>query len=390
MSAIDFQALLIEERKRLRAERANAANAAAAPSAEIAAAPAQQPACLPLDVHYELPARCGRPTLRQEHRVNCGLDFIQHIPEWCTPEEEQELLRCVDGADSRRWTMLRGRRLQSLGGVPRAPPEMMSREPLPTWVQSVCDALVACGAFPADKPPNHVLLNEYQPGQGIDAHKDGPIYAPYVAILSLNSTAAFEFLEEIDSTDDSVAAPSRVAVARLLLPPRGVLIFSGEAYEHKLHRVPARHDDDLQQPGLVRLDSELTDGTAIAAARCLPRSRRVSLTVRHVLHSTGGDNAAARDKAAPPPAMPLPAQRYEVAKLSGPNERSPQCSPSVPRCAAAEADEATQHAARSASHASDEAGRAPSKHHAVVDLHTTASCSSADRAASSPQSLSIS
>ena len=39
-----------------------------------------------------------------------------------------------------------------------------------------------------------MLLNEYQPGQGIDAHRDGPLYAPRVAILSLCSHCAFEFL----------------------------------------------------------------------------------------------------------------------------------------------------------------------------------------------------
>lgn len=32
---------------------------------------------------------------------------------------------------------------------------------------------------------NHVLVNEYQPGQGIMAHQDGPLYTPAVAILSL-------------------------------------------------------------------------------------------------------------------------------------------------------------------------------------------------------------
>jgi alkylated DNA repair dioxygenase AlkB len=32
---------------------------------------------------------------------------------------------------------------------------------------------------------NHVLVNEYAPGQGILSHQDGPLYAPAVAILSM-------------------------------------------------------------------------------------------------------------------------------------------------------------------------------------------------------------
>lgn len=31
--------------------------------------------------------------------------------------------------------------------------------------------------------PNHVLVNAYQPGQGIMPHEDGPLYHPAVAIL---------------------------------------------------------------------------------------------------------------------------------------------------------------------------------------------------------------
>ena len=396
MSAIDFQALMLEERKSLRAARAKAAAAAAdpaaaaAPTAAAAAAPSQEPPGS-LDVHYQLTERSDRPTLQTKHRVTCGVDVIEHIPDWCTPEEERELMRCVDGADARRWTPLRGRRLQSLGGLPRPPPEMMSREPLPTWVQSVCDALVASGAFPADTPPNHVLLNEYTPGQGIDAHKDGPLYAPHVCILSLNSTATFEFLEEVSPPGDGApptaeessaamaSAPTRTAVARLLLPPRGVLVFSGDAYENKLHRVPPRHEDDPQQVGLIRLDGEGASAAAAAGgedclavgARCLPRSRRVSLTVRHVLRSTPGAELAEEDAgetANTASAVPLHVQRHEIAKLFGP-KHSPQASPSAPRRKAPSARGAGAGAAP-AQHATAESQSADSDAHQAVRSST--------------------
>ena len=147
--------------------------------------------------------------------------------------------------ETERWTQLRGRRLQNLGGLPRPLPEGFASEPLPDWVGAVCDALVCSGVFPPDEPPNHVLLNEYQPGEGIDAHRDGPLYAPRVAIVSLGSACSFDFV-----TND-VARDVR---ASLLLPPRGVLIFSGEAYESLLHTVPALTTDADRQ-GLIRLDA---------------------------------------------------------------------------------------------------------------------------------------
>ena len=35
------------------------------------------------------------------------------------------------------------------------------------------------------KTPNHVLINEYEPGQGIMPHEDGAAYHPVVATVSL-------------------------------------------------------------------------------------------------------------------------------------------------------------------------------------------------------------
>jgi alkylated DNA repair protein alkB family protein 6 len=42
-------------------------------------------------------------------------------------------------------------------------------------------------------PINHILVNEYLPGQGIMPHQDGPLYHPVVAILSLGSPALMHF-----------------------------------------------------------------------------------------------------------------------------------------------------------------------------------------------------
>ena len=155
-------------------------------------------------------------------------------------------------------------------------------------MQALCDAMVDCGVFEPSAPPNHVLINDYAPGEGIDAHRDGPLYAPNVAILSLGSHCSFEFV-----TDDL----QRNIISSLVLPPCGLLVFRDGAYESCLHRVPAVLTD-RPTSSAIRLDhdaapegaqSVLASGASDQAAgapstRPLDRGRRVSFTIRRVLH----------------------------------------------------------------------------------------------------------
>lgn len=62
---------------------------------------------------------------------------------------------------------LSGRRLQNHGGIVHA--KGLIPAPIPRWLQQLLKALPAqlLGLFPADQPPNHVLINSYQPGCGI-------------------------------------------------------------------------------------------------------------------------------------------------------------------------------------------------------------------------------
>jgi len=72
--------------------------------------------------------------------------------------------------------------------------------------------------------------------------------------------------------------------------PRASFTGGEEAYTQHLHTVPGKAEDDLALPGLVRLDAGAAAGAAAGAtavqgaadSRFLPRSRRLSLTVRRV------------------------------------------------------------------------------------------------------------
>ena len=97
-----------------------------------------------------------------------------------------------------------------------------------------------------------LLVNEYQPGQGITAHVDSPRFSGTVVSLSLGSSCVMEFTQR-GSTEKHV----------LLLEPRSALVLSEAARTEWQHAIPKRKND-------------LWTGDKI------PRSRRLSLTFRRV------------------------------------------------------------------------------------------------------------
>lgn len=61
--------------------------------------------------------------------------------------------------------------------------------------------------------PNHVLVNEYHPGEGIMAHEDGPAYHPMVATVSLGAPIVLDVFEKSEGGLE-------VAKYRVLQEPR--------------------------------------------------------------------------------------------------------------------------------------------------------------------------
>ena len=70
------------------------------------------------------------------------------------------------------------------------------QEPLPPWLAQLTARLDVFGDGAA---ANHVLVNEYTPGQGIDAHTDGPFYTPVVVNITLGSHAVLNLYEPRDA-----------------------------------------------------------------------------------------------------------------------------------------------------------------------------------------------
>lgn len=55
--------------------------------------------------------------------------------------------------------------------------------------------------FPEDRRPNHVLINEYLPGQGIMPHTDGNAFNPLISTVSLGGSTMLDFYHPLIEVD---------------------------------------------------------------------------------------------------------------------------------------------------------------------------------------------
>lgn len=140
--------------------------------------------------------------------------------------------------------------------------------------------LAALGVFAATPhgAPNHVLVNEYVPGQGIMPHEDGDAYAPVVATVTLGAVAVLDVYAK-----DKGDGGERQGPRWMILQERGsLLVTGGELYTGYLHGIrEVVVDEGLGEEGVVNWGL-LGDRGQFEEGRCV-RGTRVSLTFRDVL-----------------------------------------------------------------------------------------------------------
>ncbi|CAG8663602.1 4339_t:CDS:2, partial [Racocetra persica] len=183
-----------------------------------------------------------------------NVNSAYYIKEFITEQNEQELLnkilmpptpnQQIFSAPKPKWVVLKNRsevsaytinfvkhdRLQNWGGIPTE--RGMLSEPLPPWLTtctfpkfSALGLFNECEKF---KLPNHCLINEYESGQGIMPHEDGPFYYPTVVTVSLKSHTILDFYKRLDSMNCTMANTNncenksyyRAPEFSLLLEPR--------------------------------------------------------------------------------------------------------------------------------------------------------------------------
>ncbi|KAI5214243.1 alpha-ketoglutarate-dependent dioxygenase alkB homolog 6 isoform X2 [Manis pentadactyla] len=212
-------------------------------------------------------------------RVEQAPPVIYYVPDFISKEEEEYLLRQVFNAPKPKWTQLSGRKLQNWGGLPH--PRGMVPERLPLWLQRCVDKVSDLSLF-GDLPANHVLVNQYLPGEGIMPHEDGPLYYPTVSTISLGSHTMLDLYEPRQPKDDDPTEQPRTPpgpATSLLLEPRSLLVLRGTAYTRLLHGIAAARVDALDAASLP--PNAAACPSARPGAR-LVRGTRVSLTIRRV------------------------------------------------------------------------------------------------------------
>ncbi|XP_069842728.1 alpha-ketoglutarate-dependent dioxygenase alkB homolog 6 isoform X2 [Dendropsophus ebraccatus] len=194
-----------------------------------------------------------------------------------TMPQSQNGLSCLGGSCR---TGLLGYQLYRLltGGLPH--PRGMVPEKLPTWLQTYTDRISSLEVFGGNRA-NHVLVNEYNPGEGIMPHEDGPLYYPTVTTISLGSHTLLDFYVPVNrqSSEEEDQVPmteEQRNVLSLLLEPRSLFILREDLYKTYLHGIRPLTQDTLDHK-VANLDQ-----CRAQVGETLTRRTRVSLTIRHV------------------------------------------------------------------------------------------------------------
>ncbi|XP_015258308.1 PREDICTED: alpha-ketoglutarate-dependent dioxygenase alkB homolog 6 [Cyprinodon variegatus] len=210
----------------------------------------------------------------ERFRVPEAPQTVFYVPDFVSPEEESFLLERVYRSPRTKWTQLSGRRLQNWGGLPH--PRGMMAEEVPDWLQNLCEKISSLGAFGGNRA-NHVLVNEYGPGQGIMPHQDGPLYHPTVSTVSLGSHTLLDFYRPVSGLEGAEPQTQQNRyLFSLLLRPRSLLVLQDDMYQNLQHGIQERDRDTLTRQVLNLSAAQARSGETLL------RGTRVSLTIRHV------------------------------------------------------------------------------------------------------------
>ncbi len=194
---------------------------------------------------------------RKNNDAVTAIPGLHYIKDYINQDQHDWLL---DRIDEQQWLDDLKRRVQHYGfkydyKARKVNHDMRIGE-LPEWLKSLSQKLYEDEHMP--EVADQVIINEYQPGQGISSHIDcEPCFKDTIVSLSLGSDCVINFTNKFDRT-------KKIPV---WLAPRSLVVLSEEARHDWLHGIPARKSD-------------VWDGRKYA------RQRRVSLTFRSVIIET--------------------------------------------------------------------------------------------------------
>lgn len=217
-----------------------------------------------------------------QFRISALPEACYYIPNFINGVEENYVQREIARLPEKRWTVLSHRRLISLPsqltGTAR---DTLLDASMPDFLtKNILDRFSELRIFQQSGhgAPNHCLVNAYEPGQGIMAHVDGPIYFPITATVSLSSHTVLNIYEK-NEYGERAAFPKW----RILQEPRSLLITTGDMYKNTLHGIDEIEEDDNLGPDSVVNWSMLGDRTPFEQGSAERVGTRISLTYRDVL-----------------------------------------------------------------------------------------------------------
>lgn len=187
-------------------------------------------------------------------------------PDFISEHYENELLSEIDG---QIWMVDYSRRLQYYGfrNELEEPYELISIPiPIPEKIYQLSEQIIDKGLI--DMQPDQVIINEYNPGEGIRPHKDRNYYENQICGVNLGSSCIMRFIrgKNLETID-------------IEIPRRSLYIMQDEARNKWTHGIPPRKKDNIN--GTISI-----------------RDRRVSITYRKVkrlkVHMINPDGKVAR------------------------------------------------------------------------------------------------
>ena len=196
-----------------------------------------------------------QPPSRNEEAISIIKGF-RYIEDYISESEHDWLLDQIDEHEH-QWLKDLKRRVRHYGFKydykARKVTHDMHIDHLPEWLQALGQRLHEDGHMPAE--PDQVIINEYEPGQGISSHIDcEPCFDDVIVSLSLGSGCVMDFTSKLDKA-------KKIPV---WLAPRSIIVLKDEARNEWLH-------------GIAPRKSDMWEGQKYE------RQRRVSLTFRKVI-----------------------------------------------------------------------------------------------------------
>ncbi len=152
----------------------------------------------------------------------------------------------------------------------------LSSYELPPILQRMSTTLVSIGAFSSSNPPNHVLINEYQPGEGIMPHTDGPAYESCTATISLGGSDVLfklrprQHYAEHENCERTLNDHQKLDI--ILHGNGSLIVFRDDAYLEHTHEISEGVFEEITESGIC--GNDLPNGTIVK------RGYRISLTFR--------------------------------------------------------------------------------------------------------------